>query len=107
MNKSPQQKILRGRKQFYRCPYHGQKCGLTEEMRNVEFTRAQEKIEIQKEIDEEVFEFYNTRCTCGRIDASPELHHYNCPVYEEFDYEYFEDCIIGLFCELCLDKEEE
>lgn len=52
-------KLLRCNKKFGRCPLHGDKCGITQEIQSIEITRSKEKAELRKEIQGEVAERFN------------------------------------------------
>ena len=107
MGKNIQQKMLRGRKIFGRCSVegHGDWCEVSRDMQETAITRAQEKREVNKEIEGELHEFYDGRCNCGRINTNPSYHRYDCPAYEDFDYEAYEEGLIDLFCDVFFDGE--
>lgn len=48
------QKLLRCKKVFGRCKYHGSNCGVAEEIQSVAITRAKEKADLRKEIKEQM-----------------------------------------------------
>ncbi len=56
MSNSPHNKMLRSRRQWYRCPSHGQHCVVTEEVRGIPFSKAQEREEIRQEIESDINE---------------------------------------------------
>lgn len=60
------EKLLRKTKRFGRCPSHGHgNCEVSFDIEDVEFTRTKEKVIINKRINEDVKEFYETLCTCN------------------------------------------